>query len=169
MLETKGTEWAKETYGGGWPSCSTPLVSVNIFGRSMSVADGTQRLWRRVDRVFKAKCPAYYEDISSERDTGSYNCRPIAGTTRPSFHSFGLAVDLDWTENARDGDRKSEMRDRGMPAIKELRNEVVWGGDWSSPDDMHFECAHSEKVYKARYFKNGRRKPWFIAMERSKA
>lgn len=162
-VTAKGSEWALQHWGPGWPNCTAnERVSVTIFGRSMAVVKGSQRAFRRIDRVFKKRCPAYYAGIKSTPDSGTYNCRPISGTSRPSFHSWPLSIDLRWLKNARDGDRESEMRERGMPAIRQLEEEegFVWGGRWDSPDDMHIELCQTAAWYRKRYFWNGRRKPW---------
>jgi hypothetical protein len=121
-----------------------------------------KRALRRLDRIFRETVPKYYRDICNDpaRDTGSYNCRQIAGTNVPSNHSFGTAADIDWQENARDGDYESEMRDRGMPAIHKVEREgfMRWGGRYSSPDDMHFECLLTPAELKERYTWRGTKK-----------
>ncbi len=122
------------------------------------------RALRRIDRVFKETVPAYYKKLCTQPDNGTYNCRPIAGTSVPSNHSFGTAIDLDWQENARDGDYRSEMRDRGMPAIRKLEREgfVRWGGRYSSPDDMHLEVVWTPEKLKAAYTWRGtKKKRWW--------
>lgn len=69
---------------------------------------------------------------------GAYNCRAIRGTSTPSNHSWGLAIDLDWLKNP-DG---FPMRTT-FPAWLVARMSAYgfyWGGDYSSrPDTMHFE------------------------------
>ena len=66
---------------------------------------------------------------------GCYYPRYIAGTTRLSNHSFGLALDLNVPGNQRG--TVGEM-DRGVVAIFE-RWGFTWGGRWSYTDPMHFE------------------------------
>lgn len=145
-MASPGTaQWAREVgYGPGWPSCADQaarLTAVEAFGRKMAWNRRAKRALRYLNRTFRSETPAYHELISKSADVGSYNCRPIAGTSVASNHSFGTSVDLRWHANARDGDRSSEMRDRGMPAVRKVRHDGIfrWGGDYSSPDDMHFE------------------------------
>ena len=163
------SEWARLHYGPGWPRCSeqgSRLVSVKAFGRTMAWNKGAKRALVRLDRLFKENTPKYYRDICNDpaRDTGAYNCRPIAGTSSPSNHSFGTAVDIDWQENARDGDYKSEMRSRGMSVIQKVEAEgfMRWGGRYSSPDDMHFEVMWTPDKLRAAYTWRGtKKKRWW--------
>jgi hypothetical protein len=66
---------------------------------------------------------------------GCYSPRFIAGTTKLSNHSFGLALDLNVPGNQRG--TVGEM-DRGVVAIFKKWG-FAWGGDWSYTDPMHFE------------------------------
>jgi D-alanyl-D-alanine carboxypeptidase len=66
---------------------------------------------------------------------GCYYPRFIAGTTKLSNHSFGLALDLNVPGNQRG--TVGEM-DRGVVAIFEHWG-FTWGGRWSYTDPMHFE------------------------------
>lgn len=78
---------------------------------------------------------------------GGFNWRQIAGTTRLSTHSFGIAVDV----NAQIG---KYWRWTGAPAgaVPHYDNEIpeslvttmerfgfIWGGKWHHFDGMHFE------------------------------
>lgn len=66
-----------------------------------------------------------------------YACRSIRGSTAPSNHSWGLAVDL----NA--PDHPLGRRNTGMPAFVPAlfkRFGFRWGGDYTGrADEMHFE------------------------------
>ncbi len=66
---------------------------------------------------------------------GCYNPRFIAGTTKLSNHSFGLALDLNVPGNQRG--TVGEM-DRTVVAIFKKWG-FAWGGDWGYTDPMHFE------------------------------
>lgn len=119
-----------------------------------------KRALRRLDRIFKANSPAYYKKLCKELDVGAYNCRAIAGTSTPSNHSFATAIDLDWQENARDGDYQSAMRERGMASVKKVEAEgfMRWGGRYSSPDDMHLEVIVTPEQLKRMYTWRGTKK-----------
>lgn len=74
--------------------------------------------------------------------SGSYNPRPIRGSSRPSCHSFGAAVDWDSEQNTMNynGD-KGSMSPIVVGAYK--RQGWYWGGDFHSRQDpMHFQAAN---------------------------
>ncbi|MDR3527352.1 MAG: M15 family metallopeptidase, partial [Rhizomicrobium sp.] len=119
--------------------------------------------------IAKAKPVEAYEgddDASmADNNTSGFNDRPIAGTTRPSLHAYGVAIDLDPVQNPyltfngatvtvappagaaylnRRGNRPGKDQHKG------LAEEVVtlfaengfahWGGDWDDPIDyQHFD------------------------------
>jgi hypothetical protein len=72
------------------------------------------------------------------RQSGGYNYRNIAGTNRLSNHAYGRALDVNWTENARGTPGKI---DPTLARTLAQKHGMVWGGDWSNPDPMHFEIA----------------------------
>jgi hypothetical protein len=76
-------------------------------------------------------------EINPGEYAGCYYPRFIAGSTKLSNHSFGLALDMNVPGN-------------GRGTVGEMDREVVsifkkwgfaWGGDWSYTDPMHFELA----------------------------
>jgi D-alanyl-D-alanine carboxypeptidase len=79
---------------------------------------------------------------------GGYNCRPIAGTSRRSMHSYGVAIDINtkfsaywrWDEE-RAKDKKRKWRNSIPMEIVEVfeRHGFIWGGRWDHYDTMHFE------------------------------
>ena len=80
-------------------------------------------------------------------DTGAYNCRKITDGKGYSLHAYGIAVDINWNTNPY-GTTKTDMP-RGMvdeiEAIRTTAGPPVWewGGDWRTPDTMHYEIAAS--------------------------
>jgi hypothetical protein len=77
---------------------------------------------------------------------GTYNCRVIAGTTRPSVHGNGIAIDInvawsDYWRNARRVDGNYPYKNRIPWEIVEIfeRHGFIWGGKWYHYDTMHFE------------------------------
>lgn len=78
---------------------------------------------------------------------GSYNCRPIAGTSRPSAHGYGIAIDIAtskadywrWSKPGRDG--RPRWRNRIPQEIVDIfeAHGFIWGGKWDRYDTMHFE------------------------------
>ncbi len=77
------------------------------------------------------------DEIHPEEYAGCYYPRFIAGSTKLSNHSFGLALDFNVPGNQRG--TVGEM-DRGVVAIFKSWG-FGWGGDWSYTDPMHFEMA----------------------------
>ena len=75
------------------------------------------------------------DKIHPDEYAGCYYPRFIAGTTKLSNHSFGLALDLNAPGNQRG--TVGEM-DRGVVDV--FKNwGFAWGGDWGYTDPMHFE------------------------------
>jgi hypothetical protein len=72
------------------------------------------------------------------RQSGGYNYRNIAGTNRLSNHAYGRALDVNWNDNARGTPGKI---DPTLARTLAQKHGMVWGGDWSNPDPMHFEIA----------------------------
>jgi hypothetical protein len=74
--------------------------------------------------------------------SGTYNCRTVAGTSSPSMHSYGAAIDLSsaygayWRWNKRPASGKV-IPDQ-VVAIFE-RHGFIWGGKWAHYDSFHFE------------------------------
>jgi hypothetical protein len=118
-----------------------------------------------------AQLVKHLEDARDKKfhSVGSFGfaCRPIAGTSTPSFHSFGLAIDLDAPENpflsaARHKEphplRKKFPGGRILRSTMPMEAEAIasklmfrWGGTFTTnPDPMHFEfmgsVADAEKL-----------------------
>lgn len=70
--------------------------------------------------------------------SGGYNPRTIRGSTTPSQHAFGRAIDVNWDDNAR-GTRGNIPADLARQLA--VKHGMTWGGDWRNPDPMHFEIA----------------------------
>jgi hypothetical protein len=78
---------------------------------------------------------------------GTYNCRPIAGTTRLSPHGLGIAIDIAikhtdyWRWNKPDSYGRYPYRNRIPEEIVAIfeKHGFIWGGKWYHYDTMHFE------------------------------
>jgi hypothetical protein len=92
----------------------------------------------RVEEVFCAQV-AGTESFALADDLLTGNCRPIAGTSIPSNHSWGTAVDI----NAPVNPRKRPLTTNIPRAVREMWKSqgFRWGGDYTTsvPDPMHFE------------------------------
>jgi|SRR5580765_505972 len=72
--------------------------------------------------------------------SGGYNPRYIAGTTTPSEHASGRAIDVNWNAN-RQGTTGAIPADVARAVAQQYG--MTWGGDWQGKtrDPMHFEVA----------------------------
>ena len=76
---------------------------------------------------------------------GTFNPRSIAGTSRVSAHSFGIAIDInvahsDYWRWQKKG-AATAWRNRIPPEVVRVfeRHGFIWGGRWHHFDTMHFE------------------------------
>ena len=117
-------------HGGG----SVRATTVN------GVADQLEKVSRELD-LLPAVMIRYLIPTS-----GTYNCRLIAATDRPSVHAFGAAIDINagfgdyWLWSKRPGGAVV-WRNRIPREIVEIfeRHGFIWGGRWYHFDSLHFE------------------------------
>jgi hypothetical protein len=141
-------------WGPGWPNCNAAnIVKVGCGGLGLKLpvrSEIAQLVPHLVHALEASRGKPFRPDWS-----WGYSCRAIAGTTTPSNHSWGLAIDLDAPENphlsaaahkSAHSLRKtfagglvlrSTMPDDAN-AIAE-RFGFFWGGRYNKPDPMHFE------------------------------
>ena len=124
-----------------------PIKITSING----VAERLDAVSRELDRL-----PATF-DAYLFPAAGTFNCRPIAGTSRPSAHGHGIAIDIAlrhahyWRWSQGDG-KKAGPQNPGAGAHVIWRNSIppeivaifekhgfIWGGRWYHYDTMHFE------------------------------
>jgi len=122
-------------WGSGWPACQTSKQL------TFSLANGVRLTMRRevaeLTRLLLNECVRRGYPIYGNQ-TGGFNCRAIAGTTIPSNHSWGLAVDVNWNQNP----MSNPMRTNIPPWMVSLMwaYGFFWGGWYSgAKDPMHFE------------------------------
>jgi hypothetical protein len=130
-----------EDRGWGPPCPADRIVSFRAGGISLTAHEDAAPLFAafvtavvnrgyRVDRV---------------ADDWGYNCRQIRGSDTMSYHAWGLAIDLNATQNPMGTQLITDM-----PSwIDELAAEygLFWGGNFNRRKDaMHFEChlTHAE-------------------------
>ena len=70
------------------------MVIVSFGPDEIRVAPPTQDAWRALSAVLMTHGYAI-----RTADTDSYNCRTITGGTGKSLHSYGIALDINWTSN----------------------------------------------------------------------
>lgn len=124
----------------GWPT-NPPITARTIPGTNIkvSVADGpagdvlmyvAERFNQSVERL-----------EGPVRDEWGYNDRMIAGTKVWSNHASGTAIDLNATKhpNGKRGTFTGEQVAEIREILKAVDGVVRWGGDYTRPDEMHFE------------------------------
>ncbi|WP_026928340.1 M15 family metallopeptidase [Granulicoccus phenolivorans] len=117
-----------------WPNCPTDIVMATSntgdrAGVRKALAPLVSALLIRTEAMGYALDPA---------QTGGFDCRPIRGSDKPSNHSRGLAVDLNWNRNPMGSTFVSDI----PPTVVAMweTHGFYWGGRYSSrPDAMHFE------------------------------
>jgi hypothetical protein len=127
---------ADGSFGPGWPNCDRSHIV------TLARADGL-RIALHAD---VADLVAILMDLTEALgydivvgETWGYACRAIAGTSVPSNHSWGTAVDINSLQNP-----------QRRPLTTNLPDDIVqlwashgfrWGGSYktSTPDPMHFE------------------------------
>lgn len=141
--------------------CKAEDMIVIPFGPDhIRIAPPTTDAWRALAAVL-----AHHGYEIRVADTDSYNCRTITGGTGKSLHSYGIALDVNWTTNPfiRTPDKRNvrfsnkPTQDERAIDVKEHRadtdmtaamiNDVLaikteagtgvfeWGGNWNSVKD----------------------------------
>lgn len=138
-------------YGGASQQVQANLTTVNFCGQKVQfnarngAAAALRRVGEQLAALFRGK-PELRQYLFPLG--GSVNWRTIAGTNRPSPHSWGIAIDL----NPRYGAYWRWQKSPTAASILNLRQSYpgeivkifeaqgfIWGGKWSHYDLMHFE------------------------------
>jgi hypothetical protein len=142
-------EMFKALYGTTKEQVLENCVTVEFCGRSVlfSKKHGASHALSAVNKDLEklfADQPALRVYVSELG--GTFNWRPIAGTTRLSNHSFANSIDLNPSKAAywswSPPSSLETFSRNGFPAeIVEAfeRNGFIWGGKWWHYDTMHFE------------------------------
>lgn len=127
-------------WGPGWPTNrSADQVRVSKGGASPVAAS-----------VHRGIAPLVAEGLRRTEDEAGYDVRMLGGfnnrairgsTTKPSNHSWGLAIDINWDRNPMvSGAIVTDLPPQVVAIWKTLG--FGWGGDYRSRKDaMHFEFA----------------------------
>jgi hypothetical protein len=106
--------------------------------RINGVAERLQSISNALDAL-----PASF-DIYLKPSAGTFACRPIAGTSNPSAHGLGIAIDVS-TSHAdywrwRPGGASAYRNQIPMEIVRIFEaHGFIWGGKWYHYDTMHFE------------------------------
>ncbi|MDR0494350.1 MAG: M15 family metallopeptidase [Treponema sp.] len=130
------------------------LLRLDFLGGKVTVHRDIAEALRRIDAAVGEwdGGKAFIDSIAS---IGGYNWREIAGTRRMSYHSWGLAIDIQpkrlggkaiywqWERRRTKDWMLVPLESRWNPpdpVIKAFENEgFIWGGKWPFYDNMHFE------------------------------
>jgi hypothetical protein len=141
---------ADRSFGPGWPNCqrSQIVTLVRADGLRLPVHQDLAGLVAIL--IDLTEMSGY--DVKPGQTWG-FACRPIAGTSTPSNHSWGTAIDI----NAPTNPRRRPLTTDIPAAVRKLWKDhgFRWGGDYvnSTPDPMHFEfmgTARDAQVIEAR-------------------
>ena len=126
-------------WGGGWPQNRAHDMARVRADRSGTAVNVHKRIARLVDMLLdETERRGYRLDRTQ---TGGFNNRPISGTNKPSNHSWGLALDLNWQRNPENfhGVVKTDFP-VWLPKLWG-RYGLAWGGNYrgSHKDPMHLE------------------------------
>lgn len=122
-------------WGEGWPHCQrSQVVEVRAAGVKVTVR---RELTELVSLLLAGTVHLHHYRLKAAQ-TGGFNCRPIGGTQKPSNHSWGLAVDLNWHDNPFQKPFRSNLPVGVVPMWWSCG--FYWGGWYGKkPDPMHFE------------------------------
>ena len=116
----------------------------------------------QVAAVFQSNFQGLIDDLDSMgyeiKQLGGYVNRNARGSSRPSYHAMGAAIDINWNQNGYAANRPSGWNPGTSRApdykcdlplnISEIaaRHGLGWGGNWSRPwDPMHFSAGSGER------------------------
>jgi hypothetical protein len=126
-------------WGSGWPQDRSHDMARVRADRSGTAVNVNKRIARLVDLLLDETERRGYR--LAQAQTGGYNNRPIRGTRKPSNHSWGLAVDLNWQRNPENfhGVVKTDFP-VWLPKLWG-RYGFAWGGNYrgNHKDPMHLE------------------------------
>jgi hypothetical protein len=123
-------------WGPGWPDCQgSKMVTIHAGGIKLSVR-------REVAPIFKGFCDELVQrgyPLGAVADDWGFACRQIRGSDKASNHSWGLAVDLNSTENPMGSKLVTDFPAWAVE-MGEKKYGLHWGGRYKSrPDAMHWE------------------------------
>ena len=127
-------------YGADWIRLEPRWLRRNIVSRRVPVLGEVTCNRRFFAPLRRALGELARHGLSRLVDRGDYaGCyapRRIPGSGSPSLHAWGLAIDLNASQNPQYGESRHDPR---LVRVME-RAGFTWGGRWpTAPDPMHFE------------------------------
>jgi hypothetical protein len=128
-------------WGPGWPNCSTDHVDQDFTVTGTRFPNGVRteiaELVTRLVQETKNRGYRFGTDSDPSYGCWGFNCRCVKGSSSPSNHSWGLAVDINAPTNPHGDTLVTDMPD-WMPQLWEAYG-FRWGGTYTRPDAMHYE------------------------------
>lgn len=136
-------------YGQSKAEVQARLQTVHFMGQRVSLAPAAAEAFRRVAQRLQNLVQEQPQRKSFILPVSGFTWRTIAGETRLSPHSFGIAVDLNpakgpywlWTAPVNRASQSAVARasyPKDIVAAFEAEG-FIWGGKWHEYDMMHFE------------------------------
>jgi hypothetical protein len=138
--EDPGRARLDEIFRAAYPKSA--LVRIDFLGHTVRVHQKAAPAFARVAaRLGKAVAADPSLQPFVARLGGTFNERNIAGTDRPSAHSYGIAIDLNDKLSSYWRWEKGGWKNRIPQAIVDAfeAEGFIWGGRWFHFDTMHFE------------------------------
>jgi hypothetical protein len=134
------------------------LKRISFLDRTIVVHRDIEHALKRIEEAIsssRAGSPEISSFVENIGQISAYNWRAIRGTQRMSYHSWGLAVDIQpgrlrgrpiywlWEQARSKNWMLIPPEQRWSPpeaVIRAFENEgFIWGGKWAMYDNMHFE------------------------------
>lgn len=135
------------------------IVQTSFLGKRTRIHERILPQVKNVEKQILSLCETdekvrqFADELKS---ADAYYWRVIAGTSRKSFHSYGISIDVlpkalrgkaiywSWEKDRRgDGWMLTPLEERWTPGEKVIKifedNGFIWGGNWVIFDNMHFE------------------------------
>src|SRR5690348_15960205 len=158
-VRTRGTAALGERRVSEYTACRVPLVRVPFGDASIVDHEGAAASVKRVEARWKAAGGNAAYRIRPG-DTGAYNCRKTTSGSSWSKHSWGCAIDINWTTNPYGRTLHTDMP-RWFVKLW-LDEGWGWGGNWSSVKDaMHMSKFPNEGGDGRLYVGSSSEEDWF--------
>ncbi|MCX7948885.1 MAG: M15 family metallopeptidase [Treponemataceae bacterium] len=134
------------------------IIAIQFLGKRVSVHRRIAAALRRIDTKVRSLAKTNQKVttfLSTVGTIGGYNWREIRGTQRMSFHSWGLAIDIQpkrlggkviywgWEQEKNPDWMLVPQSERWAPPAEIIQlfeqEGFIWGGKWDLYDQMHFE------------------------------
>lgn len=155
----RAAEIFKSMYGNTSAEVQRNLVPVIFLGKRIlfQSKNGASLALQEVSKELEALQLSPADKKRLAAPPGAFAWRFIAGTSRLSMHSFGIAIDVApslnpywrWTSLERG---QAACLSFPLEAVKIFeKHGFIWGGRWRHFDVMHFEY-RPEIIFKSKYF-----------------